>query len=227
MIFVLHGLDTDASHSRLSQILVKYKGLEKIYLQNPEDFYLSVFSQEIIESEKIIILENFLKDKKFKFTQFAEIGKNKVLIFWEKSQLTQPQLKRLVNVATVEEFKPQTLLFSFLDSIGPRPKNAISFLKKLEKEKIIGLSWHLSNRLLLLILCKMKFDNIKAGTIIGRSVAPWQWQRIKVQAINLDLKVLLTLFSGVLKIETMIKTGGTAFKENTLITLMFLKYLKD
>lgn len=230
MIYILHGDDQDASYQKLAKLQELYNGYEKIYIAqaDEESLYLNLFSKGLFESKKILICENLLSaknTKKLKPGIFKDLSQGIIVIFWEKQEVGQTTLNKFKNFAQIEKFKLPTNLFNFLDSLSRDAKRPIYYLKQLEEEKITALSWHLANRLLLLILSKLNFSQTEASGVSGRNIAPWQWEKIKQQSANLSIDTLKKMFSSTLRIETLVKSGKTQVNQNTLLSLMFLKHL--
>ena len=229
MIYILHGDDVFASYSKLQIILKSYPEFEKVKLSadknSQEDYYLSVFAKDLLSEKKVIILENFLTAKKISFGQMEKIPKDIPVFFWEKSAINTGTFKKNPSLA-IEEFKPAPTLFYFLDSISNNSKRSIDFLNKLGSSSQ-GLIWHLTARILLLMLVKLNVKKDMASRVTGRQIADWQWQRLSAQAKMLSVTTLFKLYDALLKLDFMIKSGTSNLDENTLISLLLLKYLKS
>lgn len=230
MIYILHGDNILASYSQLQNILKNYQDFEKVRLSadknSQEDYYLSVFTEDILNQKKVIILENFLSAKKINFGQIGKIPKDVPVLFWEKSAINTGSFKKSPHLA-IEEFKPVPALFYFLDSISDDPAKSINYLNKLDNSSQAGLIWHLTGRILLLILVKLNISKELASRLVGRQVADWQWQKLSVQARIMSLTTLFRLYDALLKLDFMIKTGTSNLDENTLIPFLLLKYLRS
>ena len=227
MIYILHGDDTFASYTQLQEVLKRYPDFQKTRLSagenSQEDFYLSVFTRDILDEKKVIILENFLLSKKVKPKQIEKIPQDIPVIFWEKSKITLPSLTKKIS-AYINEFKPAPTLFYFLDSIAKGASaKSVEYLNNLDNKT--GLIWHLTTRILLLILIKLGITLDLAATIISRPLALWQWQKLIYQAKSLSLPSLFKIYNGLLKLDFMMKTAGTNLDEDTLISLLLIKYL--
>lgn len=230
MIYILHGDNIFASYTQLQNILKDYLDFEKVNLSedknSQEDYYLSVFTKDILSEKKIIILENFLSAKKINFGQIKKIPEDVPVVFWEKSVINTRTFKKSSRLA-IEEFKPVPTLFYFLDSISGDVAKSINYLNKLKNSNQVGLIWHLTVRILLLILVKLNVSKDWASRVTGRQIADWQWQKLSVQAKILSVTILFKLYNALLKLDFMIKTGTSNLDENTLISFLLLKYLKS
>lgn len=230
MIYILHGDNIDASYQKLIKLQSLYKDYEKTYIasSDEESLYLNLFSKNLFESKKILICENLLLSKKIKKLKpeiFKDLAPGIIVIIWEKQEIAPATLNKFKNIAQIEKYKLPTNLFNFLDSISQDAKKPIYYLKELEQERIAAISWHLANRLLLLILTKLNFTEKEVSLVSGRNLASWQWEKIKQQSVNLSVDTLKKMFTATLRIETLIKSGKTQIDQNTLLSLMLLKYL--
>ena len=234
MIYVLYGEDTEASYLRLIQIATQHPNHAKINLiglHTWADLYLNLFSEDLVESQKLIICENFLKDKKLNFSTDGSaillkgIPEDKTVIFHEKWQVPNFILAKIRNTAKVENFKPKATLFWFLDSLSPQARTSIREFAKLPQVEQENLIWSLNFRLLLLILAKLEMSKVEAQKVAARSLFDWQWQKINAQAKSFSLPVLQGLFTGTLRVDFLIKSGATSFGARDLIPLVLLKYL--
>lgn len=226
MIVVLHGDDTASSYERLSQILEKYADFQKINLPLKATLNQLTevqFSQNLFSEQKLIIAEDFLTNlTKIPAKYFFEIPKESNLIFWEKKALSPSKVQKLAKIAKIEIFKQKTELFTFLDSLAPTVNTSRTIQ---ELEGTPNLLWHLENRILLLICSKLGMNYQKAQMLTHRNIFDWQWNRIKNQSTKFSLESLIAFYKGALKIDFMIKSGKTDLPQNTLISVLLLKYL--
>jgi len=228
MIFVLHGNDIDASYERLSKILLGYLNFQKIRLTQKESsdaFYLAVFSKDLTGVSKIVICENYLSDKRVDHKILKVIPKEAEVIFWEDQQIDSDLIKKLPQYTRVELFKPKAKIFWFLDSISNQSRFTLEKfwgLNFASEDKVI---WQLTNRMLLLMLAKKGADLQTASKIIGKSLNDWQWQKILNQSKQFTFETLYAIYNAILKLDYMIKSGSTNLNENTLVSLLLLKYL--
>lgn len=226
MIYIIHGTDTQASYLRLQELIISFKDYHKVSIskENLDLLYQTLFSQDLFDTNKLVVVENLISDKKIENKDLKSIAPKSMVIFWEDQEISATRLKGLINYAKIENFKLPQNLFYFLDSISQSPQKALFYITKLEKDQK-GLSWHLENRLLQLILAKLNLSQAEVTQILGKHIAPWQWQKITSQARIFEFEKLKTMFSAVLKIETLVKTGVSSLRESTLISLMLVKYL--
>lgn len=232
MIQIVHGKNTYASYLRLKSLInvVSSEQRVKLSAENTlEDLYQAVLTESLIDDKKLIVCENFLTSKKIKPDDklFLQIPQTKNLILWEADNLTPDILKKLPKSATIEFFKPEPKSFWFLDSILPYSKTSLSKLQELEKEdKGHSLLSSLASRALLLVLAKKNLDIKTSSAVSGYNLQPWQWTKIKTQASSFSLENLKAFFNGILKADLMIKTGVTSLPEETIISLLLVKYLR-
>lgn len=232
MIYVIHGKNINLSYNRLKSQISSTPKEERVKLSEQNtlgDLYQAVLTESILDDKKLIVCENFLTSKKIKPDDklFSLIPRTKNVIFWEADNLTLDILKKLPKSATVEFFKPEPKSFWFLDSVVPNSKISLSKLNGLEeKDKGYSLLSSLSSRVLLLVLAKKGLDIKTSSVVSGYNLQPWQWTKIKSQASSFTMDNLKAFFSGILKADMMIKTGATSLPEETLISLLLIKYLK-
>jgi len=229
MIFILHGKDTAASYHRLTQVASSYPNFQRTKFNKEnsfEDLTLGVFSQDLINTQKLIICENFLHDQKVKTQFLRKIPTDRVIIFWEHAQLTKNSLEKFKTYAKIENFKPKAKIFWFLDSISQRPEKSLAIFNSLDLDEKRNLIWQLAGRILLLILVKLDASLDKVRKITGKNFEDWQWKIITRQAESFNIKTLLLFYRATLKVDFMIKTGATDLSETTLLPLTILKYLQ-
>lgn len=228
MIQVLHGDDLSSSYSRLAQILAQYPNHKKVRFTEKSQvdlFVEELFAQDIFNIPKIIICENYITVGAVKEKILAEIPQNVPIIFWEHKQLTPAQITKIKNFTKIELFKVKSIIFYFLDSISPSATKSLKSLFKIKQEE--NLLWHLTNRFMLLTLIIQNFTKINIEAFLNKKIADWQWQKLKVQSKLFDKDTVNAIFSGLIKIDYLIKSGQTALSEINLINILFLKYLKS
>ncbi len=229
MIYVLHGENIEASYQHLSALIASYPNHQKVRLTDKntqEDFYMAVLTRDIFESPKLVISEKLISAKIIKASSLKKIPKDIQVIFWENRQLPQIILSSFKNLAKVENFKPKSDLFWFLDSIAPDPKKALTVLRKGKLDDDTSLVWQLTNRILLLILAKLNVRVNIVEEIIGKKLEEWQWQKIIKQSKLFGVETLKSLYLGLLRVDFIIKTGRTTIATKTLISILLLKYLR-
>jgi len=225
MLTILHGEDTTASYLRLQELLSGYSNIPKIRLstENSDMLYQEIFGQDILGSQKVVIAQDLLSSKKIEAEYLKNIPETSAVFFWEKKELPQTLLKKMPPHANIQIFKPNPILFKLLDVIGVNQKLSLEFLQQLTDTRS-GLTWHIENRLFLLILAKMGINSTDVGQISGKAMLDWQWGKIQNQARRVGLLDLKRLFASTLKLEMMIKSGLANQNEKNLISLMLLKH---
>lgn len=232
MIHVIHGKNINLSYNRLKSQINSTPKEERVKLSaenSLEDLYQAVLTENLIDDKKLIVCENFLTSKKIKPDDnlFLQIPQTKTVIFWEADNLSLDILKKLPKSATIELFKPEPKSFWFLDSLIPNSKISLANLGSLDqKEKKYGLLSSLASRVLLLTLAKTNLDLKTSSSICGYNLQSWQWEKIKRQSQGFSLENLKAFFNGILKADMMIKTGTTNLEEESLASLLLIKYLK-
>lgn len=232
MIIILHGPNTKASYDRLGILESKFSSDKQVKLGKEhtyDDLYQAIFSTSLLDDKQLIVAQNFIKDKKIDFKKgvFDQDIPGKTVIFYEQGLLTPATVSKLPMHFGIEVFKNESFIYYFLDSISPSLRPSLKNLQSLQPSEEPLLIWQLANRFLLLTLAKTGISPQAASKLGGRPVAPWQWQKIQNQAMRFDLASLKSIYSGLLKIDYMVKTGRTGLPTKTLVSYLFLKYLRD
>lgn len=225
MLTILHGEDTTAAYLKLQELVSNYTDFPKIRLssENSEILYQQLFAEDILGTQKVIVAEDLLSSKKIEASSLKNIPTASVVFFWEKKELSESILKQVPPSAIVQVYKPNPVLFKLLDSIGVNSNLSLELLQQLSDARG-SLTWHIENRLFLLILMKMGLDSAQVAEINGRPMQDWQWGKINNQSRYLNLADLKRLFASTLKLEMMIKSGLANQDEKSLISLMLLKH---
>ena len=229
MIFILHGEDSLASYNKLQLLVDKYQSFQKIRFDektDKEQFTMALFSLDLIEENKLIICTNFISTKKIQKKDLINIPKSKQVIFWEKKKVGTKTISTNSVEISIEEFKLPSTLFYFLDAIASSPINSLQKLNNFTSGEARKMSWHLTNRFFLLILAKLELPLNRVNLLNLRPMQDWQWNKIKTQSAQFNLPLLQRMYSSLLKIDYLIKTGKTGLSEKTLISTLFLKYLR-
>lgn len=232
MILVIHGSNSKGAYDRLQELeseIAKDKRIKLSKDHSYDDLYQAAFSSSFLEDNQLIVVQNFLKDKKIDFKSgiFNSDLAGKTIIFYEQTQLTPATLAKLPKHFKVETFKTEPLIYYFLDSLSPFLIPSLKNLQSLRSSEEPLLIWQLANRFLQLTLASTGLSHQALSSLSGRAIAPWQWQKIKSQAACFDQKTLKSIYSGLLKIDYMIKTGRTGLPTKTLVSYLFVKYLRN
>ncbi len=228
MIHILHGEDSIASYNRLQLILSNFQDFEKLKFDEratKDDFMMALFTQDLIDVKKIISCVSFLSLKKIAKGDLKNIPVEKTVIFWEKKKVNVKSFASSKTKIQVEEFKTPPTIFYFLDSISQGSKQPINWLNKFTEDETRSLFWHLTSRIYLLMLAKLKMSPHEVNALNSRPIHEWQWSKITSQAAKLELAALKKIFYGLLRIDYLIKSGKTNLEEKTLVSTLFLKYL--
>lgn len=232
MIRILHGENTAQSRLRLRSIMDQTPQKSRLLLSEENTYnelYLGLFSENIFDEKNLIVCENFILQKKITLKDkiLSRVPSGKTLVFWEAGEIKEKAHLAALNSAVSELFKPEPAVFRFLDSIMPESKMSISSLISLDaKQKSHGLLSLIASRILLLTLAKTGLDLPTVTAICGYRLQEWQWQKIKNQALKFTDHALHTFLNGTLKADMLVKTGSTGQSEESLASLLLIKYLK-
>lgn len=205
------------------QLLAKFPKHTKIRLDkdaSEEKIYQALFGQNLTGDEEVIILQDLFQSSVAKILE--KQTPTKEIIFCQKREVDRRLVAKLPKNIKVEYFKKSLPIYGFLDSLAPKSKIAL----KLSGNQQDHILWYLQSRVFELILAKIVLNIKDAQIIIGRSLAPWQWKKIKDQSLKFELSQLQAIFQGALKVDYLIKTGKTSLDENTLTSILLLKYLQ-
>jgi len=228
MIHVLHGENTDDSERYLKSLLVNYKDIPKVQLTDKdriELFQEAVYAEDLFETEKLVICRNWISSKKIKLNSLSEIPKNRTVIFLEDTKLTVGQKVKRPSDWQIKEFKLQSTIFWFLDSLSPDFSKSARYLPQIAPDKKNLLVWNLLFRVSLLIAAKYRAGREESQDFFERNILDWQWDKIQRQADLFSLNKLIGLYRGLLRLDYTIKNSLSAIDEKSLVTVLLLKYL--
>lgn len=231
MIYVLYGDNSQASYERLTSLLKDLKDYLKIDLSadkhNSLDLNVALNSQDLLNAKKLIICTNFLARGKIKEPNKLNLAPNTILILIESSNLPPSIISKISSIAKIEQFRLPSYLYNFLDSLAPGSLIPIKTMSKLENDTQLRLIWHLTNRIVLLILAKLALSLDETSKVTRANIAQWQWAKLTAQSRNFKLKTLKSILTSLLKVDYMLKTNATSLTQYTLLKMLLLKYLKN
>ena len=228
MIYILHGENTIDSERYLQNLLLQYKNVPKIHLSDKdrvESYQDAVYAEDLFEAEKVVICRNWLFTKKVKLDSLASIPKNRTVIFLEETKLAQGQRMETRPDIQIKEFKPQSTIFWFLDSLSPDFVKSARYLPQIDADKDNFLVWSLLMRVALLIAVKSGTGRENCAQFFKKNIQDWQWGKITRQADLFSLNKLTGLYRGLLRLDYATKNGTSAMDEKSLVAILLLKYL--
>ena len=228
MIHVLHGENTDDSERYLKSLLINYKDIPKVRLTDKdriELFQEAVYAEDLFETEKLVICRNWLSSKKIKLNSLSDIPRNRTVIFLEDTKLAVGQNVKRPSDWQIKEFKLQSTIFWFLDSLSPDFSKSARYLPQIDADKNNFLVWNLLMRVAFLITVKSDGGRENCAQFFERNIQDWQWDKIQRQADLFSLNKLIGLYRGLLRLDYATKNGTSAMDEKSLVTILLLKYL--
>ena len=228
MIYILHGENTEDSGKYLKSLLLKNKNIPKVWLDEKdqlETFTEEVYTKELFETEKIIICQKWLAVKKVKLISLSVIPQNRTVIFLEETRLTLGKIAETPDIQ-IKEFKPQSTIFWFLDSLSPDFSKSVKYLPQIETDKKNLLVWNMLFRVSLLIGAKLQIGREKSQDFFEKNIQDWQWDKIQRQADFFSLNKLTLLYRGLLRLDYTIKNSWSSLDEKSLVAILLLKYLR-
>ena len=228
MIHVLHGENTDDSERYLKSLLINYKDIPKVQLTDKdriELFQEAVYAEDLFETEKLVICRNWLSSKKIKLNSLFDIPQNRTVIFLEDTKLTVGQNVKRPSDWQIKEFKLQSTIFWFLDSLSPDFVKSARYLPQIDADKNNFLVWNLLMRVAFLITVKSGGGRENCAQFFERNIQDLQWDKIQRQADLFSLNKLIGLYHGLLRLDYATKNGTSAMDEKSLVAILLLKYL--
>jgi len=229
MIYILHGENTEDSGKYLKSLLLKYKDIPKVWLGEKDQleiFSQIVYAEELFETDRVIICQNWLASKKVKLNSLSEIPQNRTVIFLEETKFALGQSAGTRPDIQMKEFKPKSTIFWFLDSLSPDFSKSLRYLPQIESDKKNLLVWNLLFRVSLLITAKSQVGREKSRDFFERNIQDWQWDKIQSQADLFSLNKLVGLYRGLLRLDYTIKNSLSSMDEKSLVAILLLKYLR-
>lgn len=218
MLTILHGENIVQSRLTLEKIKEENRRKEIISLDGKKidltTLKEALESSSMFEDSRLVILENLFaarsKIELEKMTNYIALKEySNGLILWEKDSLTKTVLDKL-KADKVLEFKPEQMVFKFLDSLKPdNVQESLLLLTKLLKndEPEIAI-FMIIKRFRLLLLLK---DKVTSGTDDLAKLAPWQVSNLTKQANCFTLESLVIIYHQLLEIDAAEKTGQASF----------------
>jgi len=229
MIYILHGENTEDSGKYLKSLLLKYKDIPKVWLGEKDQleiFSQIVYAEELFETNRVVICQNWLASKKVKLNSLSEIPQNRTVIFLEETKFALRHSAGARPDIQIKEFKPKSTIFWFLDSLSPDFSKSVRYLPQIESDKKNLLVWNLLFRVSLLITAKFQVGREKSRDFFERNIQDWQWDKIQSQADLFSLNKLVGLYRGLLRLDYTIKNSLSSMDEKSLVAILLLKYLR-
>ena len=229
MIYILHGENTEDSGKYLKSLLLKYNDIPKVWLGEKDQleiFSQIVYAEELFETDRVVICQNWLASKKVQLNSLSEIPQNRTVIFLEETKFALGQSAGTRPDIQMKEFKPKSTIFWFLDSLSPDFSKSLRYLPQIESDKKNLLVWNLLFRVSLLITAKSQVGREKSRDFFERNIQDWQWDKIQSQADLFSLNKLVGLYRGLLRLDYTIKNSLSSMDEKSLVAILLLKYLR-
>lgn len=215
MITILHGDNTVQSRNKLAQFisLAKNKKQDIIRLEAKKttlpELEQMLGSNNLFGNSQLIIVEalHSLPQSKRKndfidlIAQTSQSSQNMEIILWEKRALTPTMLKKFPKNKE-EHFKLTNQLFKWLDSLSPNNKTKTSQLKNLHKA-IEDNGEHMCF-VMLIRQIRLLIQAKDGGNIKG---PPFMISKLKKQAQDFSLDMLLDIYRNLLQIDLKMKTS--------------------
>lgn len=215
MITILHGDDIVKSRNELETLKQQLKAAEVLSLDGKKiDLNLlkqALETNPMFTLKRLLIIENISQNKNLAevVESLEDVPSSVELILWEDKEVNKSFLKRLPK-ARVLLFKPEAVLFKFLESIKPGGQQEMLSLLlrgiRVESPEIVF--YMLVRQFRFLILLK---DGVNSGVEELDRLADWQKQRLVRQTKYFSLNELFDIYHQLLEIDYQQKTGQATF----------------
>ncbi|GEM_PF-3066279 len=213
MVTLIHGDDVASSRNHLLQLKKSLKDKEQMWIDpsklSDEEIIQKSQGQSLFSSDRVLFVENGMSKLELLLAGDAD------LVIWNEGQVTITAVKKLPKDAKIVEFKPPSLIFGYLDSLGPgsAARSLPALEKALESGTEEGLVFYMTLKRVRQLIGYLTNPQDARG-------APWQLDRIKRQAQSFGLPKLLKLYQALLRIDWRIKTGR--MQKNYIGSMEFL-----
>lgn len=223
--FILHGEQLVTSRQKLTELLGTFKnqGLEITRLEaktlDSSSLEEVLGRSNLFGSDQAVVIEGLhsLPTSARKKELLALVATSAITtVLWEKRALTATMLKKFPQ-AQVQEFKPTSHVFKWLDSLTGQAANSkqqLGLLHAAIKQDGAELCFHLLVRQVRLLL------NAKVGNPLKG--APFMVTKIRKQAQNFSLPQLLAFHTQLFMIEKRVKTGEAQLDLTRTLDLLTL-----
>jgi len=226
MLTILHGENIVASRNFLSSLInqAQNKKLPTIRLTSGDfqiDNLVSALEPDLFGQKKLIILDDFQKFSPQSQKEIAKVIKKNPsqsqIIIWANKKMPAKTLN-LFPQKQDRLFKPDNLVFTFLDSLSPDNKEKCLKLlnQALDREETGLVFYLLVGRVEDLIIAKTGHqDQLKK--------APWQKSRLSAQAQKFSLSQLKKFLKGLIALDYQQKNGQLFCSLEFGLELLILK----
>ncbi len=226
MITLLHGDYIEASRKELVHLRSKYPGKEIRELEGRgldlPALTQALESQSLFGDDTVVVITNLLKalGRKSKQSEaytalLADRGASTEIILWEDKEVSKTMVGQLGKV-TVRLFSIPTVIFQFLDSVGPgnTKKSLMLFVQLMETEPAEIVWAMLTKRMRQLV------------TLVGGEtpveLQGWQVGRLTTQAKLFSMEKITMVYRSMTEIEYSVKSGSTPFTLAQHITQLLI-----
>lgn len=213
---IIHGEDTANSRQFLNTQIDSFKkqGLDIVRLEasslDVPTLEQNLNSSSLFGADKAVIIFGFFKltasKNRDKLKQILVKNQDKLIIFYEEKAVNANSLK-VFDKAMIRLFKPNPIIFKFLESITPNnQKQIITLLKQLED------SGEASELIFAMLVRQIRMLLVAIDAPEELKTAPWQKQRLISQAKSLGFEKIISLHTKLYEIDKSVKTGKTSLE---------------
>lgn len=214
MMTLLHGDTIEASRAELLRLKSAAKGKEiRVVSGKSIDtgaLIQALESQSLFGGDTLVVIEALFSNigKKPSLAKelaaiLSSVGQDTEIILWEGKELSEATVRLLGKSTVVRLFKTPTVLFAFLDSLGPGSHRDMLALWNKARN-------HDASELLFAMIVRRVRQLIQVYEgIVPAGVSDWQMARLTNQAKCFTMKKLLSMSRELLAIEYSIKSGSS------------------
>lgn len=209
-MILIHGENLVQSREKLDQLLQKLSSSQIIKLEGKKltlnQLHQHLRSTGLFTDQKTLVIFGSLSlpqsSLKKKLIQTFKDYPDTSIIFYEEKNVHAATIKSL-NLSPVYQFKPDVLVFKFLDNFSPRQTSqALQYLDQLNQS-------NQSLDMVFALLTMRVRQLIQATSPQKLKTSPWQKQRLIDQARLFTPSALISIHQRIYSIDLQKKTGIT------------------
>lgn len=209
-MILIHGENLVQSREKLDQLLQKLSSSQVIKLEGKQltlnQLHQHLRSTGLFTDQKTLVVFSLLSlpqsSLKKKLIQTFKDYSDTSIIFYEEKNVHAATIKSL-NLSPVFQFKPDILVFKFLDNFSPRQTSqALQYLNQLNQS-------NQSLDMVFALLAMRVRQLIQATSPQKLKTSPWQKQRLINQAQLFTPSALISIHQQLYRIDLQKKIGIT------------------
>lgn len=232
---ILHGEQHVQSHAALFQLLqqaqTQNRLIERVNGKSlaPAELEQLLERQSLFDQPRTLVLEELLsapisKKKDLLIAVLEKAASNSEatleIILWEPKQLTIKQLSLWTKLAKIQNFKPTSVLFQWLDSLRFQPTSTqrasmLQLFHQAAEQEGVEFCWLMLQRQVRLW--------VEAKLGLASTLPPFAQQKIQRQSSAATPTAIYQLHEQLLSIDVASKTGASLWNLTQELELLLLK----